>query len=392
MQELRDQLADEASPFRTGAFAQFASSILQLSGVLPSQHCLWSPGPETTVEEGGDSIFESLSKLNELVDVAAHSDDEHEEEDVVKRPEYWGLKVKDLSEFHSAIREELEGYCQDHRVCFKQGQCVHLCKHGPSCPWGDHAGVRHEKTHEASENYGQPLLPNMHAALWPHRVSFSTFLNCSCTVVASCFPVCIPKLLTTERCNRECVRGCRHASTAAYLNSQQVVARYVKPQTRLFGTSWATMKRLGVHGQGGVIFGTRGRQPQALSLLVLSAGTVAAAYLRFMRHRTSQLRYPKGHSDANGGRSPRHERPHSRIQGVPRGRVVQSPFCQNSQTKRQLVWVVRSLTSTDRSCNSLVIIRSSGNVTTFCHYEEFGNSDFGRCSACHLQDFASRTS
>ena len=169
MQELRAQLADPSSPFRTGAFANFASRILQLSGVLPSQHCLWAPGPEVAEEAGLDTVTESLGKLNELAEVAGHSDEESEDEDVSKRPEYWGLRVSDLSEFHSAIRDELAGYCHDHHMKFEHGHCIHLCKHGASCPWGDHAGVLHDKACAGSQMRGVPLLPNMHAELWRHK-------------------------------------------------------------------------------------------------------------------------------------------------------------------------------------------------------------------------------
>ena len=171
-QDLQLQLSDASSPFRTGAFAPFASHIAQLSGVLPSPHSLWtpgSPGPRDAEEAIClDPVAEGLSKLNELADVGAHSDDEEHEEDVVKRPEYWGLRVRDLSEFHTAIRDELVGYCEDHRMRFQHGQCVHVCKHGDTCPWGDHAGVLHDKTCKSAETSGQPLLPNMHAALGLH--------------------------------------------------------------------------------------------------------------------------------------------------------------------------------------------------------------------------------
>lgn len=184
IEELRDQLGDALSPFRTGAFAKFASCVLQLGGVLPSQHCLWAPDPAAPLAEALDPVAEGLSRLNELAESVAHPDEEEEDEDVAKRPEYWGLHVRDLSAFNSSIHDELVSYCQDHHVHFEHGHCIHLCKHGANCPWGDHEGVLHDKTRDASRMPGTPLLPNMHA----------------------------------------------------------VVSRYVKPQTRAKGTSWAAMK------------------------------------------------------------------------------------------------------------------------------------------------------
>ncbi|CAE7887899.1 unnamed protein product [Symbiodinium necroappetens] len=188
IEELRDQLGDALSPFRTGAFAKFASCVLQLSGVLPSQHCLWAPDPAAPLAEVLDPVAEGLGKLNELTESVAHPDEEEEDEDVAKRPEYWGLRVRDLSEFNTSIHDDLVAYCQDHHVHFENGHCLHLCKHGANCPWGDHEGVLHDKTRDASRMPGTPLLPNMHA----------------------------------------------------------VVSRYVKPQTRPKGTSWAAMKLLGL--------------------------------------------------------------------------------------------------------------------------------------------------
>ena len=162
-EELRDQLGDALSPFRTGAFAKFASCVLQLSGVLPSQHCLWAPDPAAPLAEVLDPVAEGLGKLNELTESVAHPDEEEEDEDVAKRPEYWGLRVRDLSEFNTSIHDDLVAYCHDHHVHFENGHCLHLCKHGANCPWGDHEGVLHDKTRDASRMPGMPLLPNMHA-------------------------------------------------------------------------------------------------------------------------------------------------------------------------------------------------------------------------------------
>lgn len=127
-------------------------------------------------------VFEDLHDLEGNPEHRESSDDEV---DVRKRPEYWGVRVRELAQFHQTIREELVAYCADHMMRFGANGCIHLCKKG-SCKWGDHSGIQHQKLEDKSG--ASELLPNMHA----------------------------------------------------------VVARYVKPQTRDVGKSWA----LKLHPEG----------------------------------------------------------------------------------------------------------------------------------------------
>ncbi|CAK9116050.1 unnamed protein product [Durusdinium trenchii] len=180
---LQSQLADERPELRTGAFAKFACSICRLSIILPSPTCLW-----TDESNNRDAACISLDLLQDFeLQQAAYGPSEQpaseievsdDEADVRKRPEYWGVRVRELAQFHSSIREELLAYCSVHEMCFEPTGCVHLCK--KSCTW-DHSGIQHRLKEDKS---GTQLLPNMHA----------------------------------------------------------VVAKYIKPQTKELGKSWALMR------------------------------------------------------------------------------------------------------------------------------------------------------
>lgn len=183
IEELRSQLADDSSALWNGTLSKFASHIDRFSAILPSPHCLWTPEQKVLQEPSiSQKVFEDLHDLEGNPEHRESSDDEV---DVRKRPEYWGVRVRELAQFHQTIREELVAYCADHMMRFGANGCVHLCKKG-SCKWGDHSGIQHQKLEDKSG--ASELLPNMHA----------------------------------------------------------VVARYVKPQTRDVGKSWA----LKLHPEG----------------------------------------------------------------------------------------------------------------------------------------------
>merc|ERR1712151_19006 len=77
---------------------------------------------------------------------------------------YWGVKVSDLVEFYANIKEDLKEYCRQHWLHVDDlGQCVHVCKKGDQCEFGDHHHVSftHEVEGAAREDL-RPLLPNMH--------------------------------------------------------------------------------------------------------------------------------------------------------------------------------------------------------------------------------------
>lgn len=108
---LQSQLADERPELRTGAFAKFACSICRLSIILPSPTCLW-----TDESNNRDAACISLDLLQDFeLQQAAYGPSEQpaseievsdDEADVRKRPEYWGVRVRELAQFHSSIREE----------------------------------------------------------------------------------------------------------------------------------------------------------------------------------------------------------------------------------------------------------------------------------------------
>eukprot|EP00435_Cladocopium_sp_Y103_P023466 s1441_g5.t1 len=158
IEELRSQLADDSSALWNGTLSKFASHIDRFSAILPSPHCLWTPEQKVLQEPSiSQKVFEDLQDLEGIPEHPESSDDEV---DVRKRPEYWGVRVRELAQFHQSIREELAAYCADHMMRFGANGCVHLCKKG-SCKWGDHSGIQHQKLEDKSN--ASELLPNMHA-------------------------------------------------------------------------------------------------------------------------------------------------------------------------------------------------------------------------------------
>ena len=166
IEELRSQLADDSSALWNGTLSKFASHIERFSAILPSPHCLWTPEHKVLQEPSiSQQVFENLQDLEGNPEHRESSDDEV---DVRKRPEYWGVRVRELAQFHQSIREELAAYCADHMMRFGASGCVHLCKKGP-CKWGDHSGIQHQKLEDKSN--ASELLPNMHAV---HRSVFAS--------------------------------------------------------------------------------------------------------------------------------------------------------------------------------------------------------------------------
>ena len=158
IEELRSQLADDSSALWNGTLSKFASHIDRFSAILPSPHCLWTPEQKVLQEPSiSQKVFEDLHDLEGNPEHRESSDDEV---DVRKRPEYWGVRVRELAQFHQTIREELVAYCADHMMRFGANSCIHLCKKG-SCKWGDHSGIQHQKLEDKSG--ASELLPNMHA-------------------------------------------------------------------------------------------------------------------------------------------------------------------------------------------------------------------------------------
>lgn len=161
VQKLRDQLANSASPLWEGTLSKFASHIVRFSAILPSPHCLWTPDEGVLKEPTLSLDLQDLqAELEERPDTkdAESSDDEV---DVRKRPEFWGVRVRELSQFQRSIHADLNSYCTDHKMCFGSSGCIHLCKKGSACQWGDHCGIQHQKLEDKAQ--ANPLLPNMHA-------------------------------------------------------------------------------------------------------------------------------------------------------------------------------------------------------------------------------------
>ncbi|CAJ1362286.1 unnamed protein product [Effrenium voratum] len=183
--QVKRQLDDASSPLRTGSLAEFVPHLLLLSTVLPSQHCVWSPSSLAPAPAPRDQRAAATGSFHLDDDGQVRSsspEGSDDESDVRKRPEYWGVYVSDLSEFHKCIHDELLAYCEDHRLCFDKGECTHLCKPAMDCKWADHAGIHFRTIH-------------------PHEQA--------------------PKLAA---------------------NMHSVVGRYVKPQTKDAAKSWALMR------------------------------------------------------------------------------------------------------------------------------------------------------
>ena len=121
---LREELSRRRAPFL---------EVVDFSAVVPSTQSLWLEGTEEI------------------------------EGDVRTRPEFWGVRVRELAEFHDEISEDLAAYCSDHQLCFGPAGCLHLCK-SSKCTWGDHSGVAHRMIDKADQS--TPMLPNMHAVAW----------------------------------------------------------------------------------------------------------------------------------------------------------------------------------------------------------------------------------
>ena len=162
--QVKRQLDDASSPLRTGSLAEFVPHLLQLSTVLPSQHCVWSPSSLAPAPAPRDQRAAATGSFHLDDDGQVRSsspEGSDDESDVRKRPEYWGVYVSDLSEFHKCIHDELLAYCEDHRLCFDKGECTHLCKPAMDCKWGDHAGIHFRTIHPHEQ--APKLAANMHS-------------------------------------------------------------------------------------------------------------------------------------------------------------------------------------------------------------------------------------
>lgn len=76
----------------------------------------------------------------------------------------WGVTLDQLSEFHDEIIEDLDHYCEDHRMLSTCGDCMHICSMDEECAW-DHHDVPcvHKSTLlESESDETQTLLPNMY--------------------------------------------------------------------------------------------------------------------------------------------------------------------------------------------------------------------------------------
>merc|ERR1719163_2448709 len=51
------------------------------------------------------------------------------------RPEYWGVRVQQLVDFHNEIRDDMYGYCACHKILVAgDRKGYHVCMHDP-CPF-----------------------------------------------------------------------------------------------------------------------------------------------------------------------------------------------------------------------------------------------------------------
>ena len=162
IEELRTQLADASSALWNGTLSKFASHIDRFSAIVPSEHCLWTLEQHVLQQsnECPPDIFEDLHDVQDPKLETQDGEASDDEVDVRKRPEFWGVRVRELAQFHQSIRKDLVAYCADHMMRFGAGGCIHLCKKAP-CKWGDHSGVQHQKLEDKSN--ASELLPNMHA-------------------------------------------------------------------------------------------------------------------------------------------------------------------------------------------------------------------------------------
>ena len=108
--ELEEQLRNASSELRSGSLAKFACYIQRLSTILPSAQSLWMH-PEQGSADQLPITVEFLRDLEGTTTTPEDTDeapqDPHDEVvDVRKRPEYWGVRVRELAQFHSSIHEE----------------------------------------------------------------------------------------------------------------------------------------------------------------------------------------------------------------------------------------------------------------------------------------------
>lgn len=155
---IRLQLSDPCSNLRCGEFAARVGQVTKLQTVIPMVHDV----PLLPGAAGCDSDSGSASGRSKLRRAVSNGDDE--DEDVSKRPECWGLRVRDLTEFHGRIKVDLGEYCSSHRLLLHGGELVHVCCRGRECPYGDHQGVAFMA--EAPDLAAvRELLPNMHTVV-----------------------------------------------------------------------------------------------------------------------------------------------------------------------------------------------------------------------------------
>lgn len=126
------------------------------------------------------------------------------------KPEYWGISVGQVADFYNDIKDDMETYCQSHKLCVDEGKHrnYHVCVHDP-CPfrpinkskYDDHRGV--DFVTLASITNAQGAAPALQ-------------------VLAS---------LTRTRCQRA---GDVTAPSVTDLvpSTQVVVDRYIRPKTR----------------------------------------------------------------------------------------------------------------------------------------------------------------